>query len=214
MKRRLPGQRPQPATDQDLLANVSGARLPLFPGFDFGKGAWCVQGFDRIGRFIAKGRVRSEQRETGQNDLQENRSVQAAAHAPRLVPPSVLSKQISYSGTRFGHLDALTRIFHIGDNGAPVCNRLLRLERPKPTTCRRSGLSAFRARCEICGLKQRRCSSVRFFGGTFVCETKIENQNYPPVNLTLAGWWSRSLLNPFCCLILVTGAVTLPRGNP
>jgi len=44
-------------------------------------------------------------------------------------------------------------------------------------------------------------------------ETKIENRNYPPVSLTRAGWWSRRLLNPFCCFILVAGAVTLLRGS-
>lgn len=44
-------------------------------------------------------------------------------------------------------------------------------------------------------------------------ETRIENRNYPPVNLTRAGWWSRRLLNPFCCFILVAGAVTLLRGS-
>ncbi len=38
------------------------------------------------------------------------------------------------------------------ETGAPVCNRLSRLERPKPTICRRSGVSVFRARCEISGL--------------------------------------------------------------
>jgi hypothetical protein len=44
-------------------------------------------------------------------------------------------------------------------------------------------------------------------------ETKIENKNYPPVNLTPVGWWSRQLLNPFCCFILMAGAVTLFRGS-
>ncbi len=44
-------------------------------------------------------------------------------------------------------------------------------------------------------------------------ETKIENRNYPPVSLTHVGWWSRQLLNPFCCFILVAGAVTLLRGS-
>jgi RNA polymerase sigma factor (sigma-70 family) len=44
-------------------------------------------------------------------------------------------------------------------------------------------------------------------------ETKIENRDSPHFSLTLAGRWSERLLNPFCCFILVAGAVTLLRGS-
>ena len=40
---------------------------------------------------------------------------------------------------------ALAWIFHTREAGAPACCRLTRFERPKPATCRRSGLSAIRA---------------------------------------------------------------------
>jgi hypothetical protein len=44
-------------------------------------------------------------------------------------------------------------------------------------------------------------------------ETKIENRDSPHFSMTHAGWWSQRLLNPFCCFILVAGAVTLLRGS-
>jgi uncharacterized RDD family membrane protein YckC len=44
-------------------------------------------------------------------------------------------------------------------------------------------------------------------------ETNNENQDSPRFHMTLAGWWSERLLNPFCCFILVAGAVTLLRGS-
>jgi prepilin-type N-terminal cleavage/methylation domain-containing protein len=44
-------------------------------------------------------------------------------------------------------------------------------------------------------------------------ETKIENRDTPHLSMTLAGRWSQRLLNPFCCFILVAGAVTLLRGR-
>jgi len=44
-------------------------------------------------------------------------------------------------------------------------------------------------------------------------ETKIENRDSPHFSMTHAGWWSRRLLGPFCCFILVAGGVTLLRGS-
>ena len=44
-------------------------------------------------------------------------------------------------------------------------------------------------------------------------ETKIENRDSRHFRMTLAGRWSERLLNPFCCFILVAGAVTLLRGS-
>ena len=44
-------------------------------------------------------------------------------------------------------------------------------------------------------------------------ETKIENRDSPRFRMTRTGWWSQRLLNPFCCFILVAGAVTLLRGS-
>jgi hypothetical protein len=44
-------------------------------------------------------------------------------------------------------------------------------------------------------------------------ETKIENRDSPHFSMTLAAEWSAWLLNPFCCFILVAGAVTLLRGS-
>ena len=47
---------------------------------------------------------------------------------------------------------SLTRIFHTGEAGAPAASRLWRFGCAKAASCRRSVLSAFRARCEIFGL--------------------------------------------------------------
>ena len=44
-------------------------------------------------------------------------------------------------------------------------------------------------------------------------DTNIENRDSPHFSMTHAGWWSQRLLNPFCCFILVAGAVTLMRGS-
>jgi RNA polymerase sigma factor (sigma-70 family) len=44
-------------------------------------------------------------------------------------------------------------------------------------------------------------------------ETKIENRDSPGFNMTHAGWLAERLLNPFCCFILMAGAVTLLRGS-
>jgi RNA polymerase sigma factor (sigma-70 family) len=44
-------------------------------------------------------------------------------------------------------------------------------------------------------------------------ETNIENRDSPRFNMTRAGWWCERLLSPFCCFILVAGAVTLLRGS-
>jgi RNA polymerase sigma factor (sigma-70 family) len=44
-------------------------------------------------------------------------------------------------------------------------------------------------------------------------ETNIENRDSPHFKATHAGLWSERLLNPFCCFILVAGAVTLLRGS-
>jgi hypothetical protein len=44
-------------------------------------------------------------------------------------------------------------------------------------------------------------------------ETKIENRDSHRFNMTHAGRWSERLLSPFCCFILVAGAVTLLRGS-
>jgi RNA polymerase sigma factor (sigma-70 family) len=44
-------------------------------------------------------------------------------------------------------------------------------------------------------------------------ETNIENRDSPRFHMTHAGWWSERLLNPFCCFLLVAGAVTLLRGS-
>lgn len=43
-------------------------------------------------------------------------------------------------------------------------------------------------------------------------ETKMEGRDFPG-GQTYIGWWSRRLLEPFCCFILVAGAVTLLRGS-
>jgi RNA polymerase sigma factor (sigma-70 family) len=44
-------------------------------------------------------------------------------------------------------------------------------------------------------------------------ETKIEGRDSPHFSMTQAGWLAERLLNPFCCFILVAGAVTLLRGS-
>jgi RNA polymerase sigma factor (sigma-70 family) len=44
-------------------------------------------------------------------------------------------------------------------------------------------------------------------------ETTIENRDGRRFSMTYAGWWAQRLLNPFCCFILVAGAVTLLRGS-
>jgi RNA polymerase sigma factor (sigma-70 family) len=44
-------------------------------------------------------------------------------------------------------------------------------------------------------------------------ETKIENREPPHFSMTRTGRWSNRLLTPFCCFILVAGAVTLLRGS-
>jgi hypothetical protein len=44
-------------------------------------------------------------------------------------------------------------------------------------------------------------------------ETKFENRDFSRLNMTRAGWLAERLLNPFCCFILVAGAVTLLRGS-
>jgi len=43
-------------------------------------------------------------------------------------------------------------------------------------------------------------------------ETKTEDRNTLR-RITHTAWWAQRLLNPFCCFILVAGAVTLLRGN-
>jgi hypothetical protein len=43
-------------------------------------------------------------------------------------------------------------------------------------------------------------------------ETKIEGRDVFPEGTRLA-WWSGRLLNPFCCFLLVAGAITLLRGR-
>ena len=44
-------------------------------------------------------------------------------------------------------------------------------------------------------------------------ETNIENRDSPHFRVTHAGWLAERLLSPFCCFILVAGAVTLLRGS-
>lgn len=63
-------------------------------------------------------------------------------------------------------MDGLTRILNTHESGAPVCHRLLRLERPQPASCRRSGRFLFHAKCEISGLAVIGRLKESFFLGT------------------------------------------------
>src|SRR5208282_2474326 len=73
-----------------------------------------------------------------------------AVHGPDLAALLVVKQLGQLTGfDHRGFASCLAWIFQTREAGAPACCRLMRLERSKPATCRRSGLCAIRGGREI-----------------------------------------------------------------